>query len=414
MDQKLRQVEHARKADKETIVHLREQISVLKSDHEAETRALLEGVRSMVEQEVQHALATSSTSVSEATIASLRRHVETLDQDQATRVNVVAQDLERLNEALLGKHGAVNALKRANRELADKVEHGGVAYKKHSFASPDDFLTWVERQMPRGVPDYGLFVDVFSLLHTLSAGTITHSEALKTEHDQSKVNYKNSLQSRISTSYDTNFPDVFGRSDLSGQRFGASMDTHAKWYNPDTSQGLSVMIDMEMDRQYDAMIELVDVQLGGAPDLKYLAVDMLNDSKRFFAELHRFVEESYTAMKGGGGLDEKDAWDVTRSCFEQILTDVRASRGVVKYTRVDSPMLHVWGSLKAHEVMARYQKFKFKDDPALAGILIRFILKHQKDSSVVKLNSRLAKVESNCVSLKTEISRLKAGAGANS
>jgi hypothetical protein len=236
---------------------------------------------------------------------------------------------------------------------------------------------------------------------------VTHSEALKTEHDQTKVHYKNSLQSKVSTSFDTNFPDVFGTSDMSGQRFGKAMDAHDKWYDPDSSQGLSVMIDREIDRQYLAVVEMIDTQLGGT-DLKYLAMDMLNDSKRFFAETNRFIEESYSTMKGGGGLDEKEAWDVTRACFEQVLTDIHASRGVVKYTRVEKPLLHVWGALKAHEVMTRYQKFKFKDDPALTGILIRFILKHQKESAASKMLTRVAKVEVAHNSLKQDFNRLKA------
>jgi hypothetical protein len=369
---------------------------------------MTQDIKAMIQVEVAKAVKASAASPEkiEASIASLRLHVGALDQEQSLRTATMAQDLEQLEQSLLGKNGAISALKRVTQDIADKVEHGGVAYKKYSFASPEEFLKWMQRAMPRGTPDYGLFVDIFSLLHSLTSGTVTHSEALKTEHDQSKVHYKNSLQSKVSTSFDTNFPDVFGTSDLSGQRFGRAMDSHAKWYDPDASQGLSVMIDQELDRQYLAVVEMIDAQLGGT-DLKYLAMDMLNDSKRFFAETNRFIEESYSTMKGGGGLDEKEAWDVTRACFEQILTDIHASRGVVKYTRVDKPLLHVWGALKAHEVMNRYQKFKFKDDPALTGILIRFILKHQKESAASKLLGRVGKLEVAHNGLKQDFTRFK-------
>jgi hypothetical protein len=60
-----------------------------------------------------------------------------------------------------------------------------------------------------------------------------------------------------------------------------------------------------------------------------------------------------------------------------IFKDLAMARGVVDGIRENSPGFHIWGALKAHEVMQRYWDSQFQDDPALSGVPTRFMLKRR-------------------------------------
>ena len=59
---------------------------------------------------------------------------------------------------------------------------------------------------------------------------------------------------------------------------------------------------------------------------------------------------------------------------------------MVLHSRDTEPLHHIWGALKAHEVMSHFMKVDFQDDPSLNGLLTHFVFKHKVDLDGFKTN----------------------------
>jgi hypothetical protein len=86
--------------------------------------------------------------------------------------------------------------------------------------------------------DYSLFIDGFSILHSMDYGIVAYDTALSLEHAVSRASYFNSSQARVATSYCTAYLDVFRSSDDKGRSFDKSMSAYSKWHDRDSRGGL--------------------------------------------------------------------------------------------------------------------------------------------------------------------------------
>jgi hypothetical protein len=292
---------------------------------------------------------------------------------------------------------------------------GGVEFEDLHFGSPNEFLQWAKRHHP-GPLDYGLFVDGFSLLHGLNPGNVSQAEALKAEHDTKKVKYPSELAARVSTAFRTNFPDTFGTGgDPSGKSFGSAMSTHDKWHDPNLGTGLVVTIRERIVSEATAIANSINQELRDMPELLNLARTMLMTTRSFVLDLTRFVDDFYNEMNLAASMSETEAWVLTRTLLAEILKEIRKARGTVEHSRVKEPLLTIWGALKAHTVMKRYVEKEFRDDPALAGILNRYLIKRKTDldgldglkTKLNLLTTRLTTLDSSFKSFQTEICKKK-------
>jgi hypothetical protein len=97
----------------------------------------------------------------------------------------------------------------------------------------------------------------------------------------------------------------------------------------------------------------------------------------------------------------------------ELFRELSLARGTVKYLCEDSPSFYIWGALRAHAIMARFSDHSFHDDPALAGILVRFMLKRRNDiDGTEKLSQRIATLDGRVTAQNADIRALKKTKGA--
>jgi hypothetical protein len=110
-----------------------------------------------------------------------------------------------------------------------------------------------------------------------------------------------------------------------------------------------------------------------------LAKTMLAKSKEFIMDMCHFVEEFYKEMAESSAISPENAWTLTSTLLFEIFKERTKARSIVKQVRERNPLLHVWGTLKTHEVMERFSRNRFKEDPALTGILVQHIVRRKNN-----------------------------------
>jgi hypothetical protein len=324
--------------------------------------------------------------------------------DLTVPLTKVKERLSRLEVEMLEPTGRLQRLADATLELEQKIDFGGVKYGEYQFRSTTAFVRWVEGNSPRDQLDYGLFLDAFSLLHALHTGTVTMAKALQTERAIQNVKYHSRLEAKVSTSYDTTYPDIFGSGD--GQEtFGMAIPTHEKWFNPATQLGLSKTITTNAASTQTSVKAAIMLQLGPGP-LRELAKTMLEDSREFIYQLVKFVNDFYAEMSEAQSMTSAEAWLLTRTLLQEVLMKIRETRNEVELSREEQPLLHIWGALKAHVVMARFNANGIRNDPALTGALVRFILKRKTDvDGMESVSNKIRTLENKVRQAETELRR---------
>jgi len=316
--------------------------------------------------------------------------------------------------AVLEPEGTFGQIRLDVAALGEKIDMGGVEFGDRRFGSPKELFAWIKKRHPVGTPDYGLFWDGFSKLHALDPGTRTMSELLKDEHDTQKVKYRSELAARVSTSYKTNVPDVFGKPVSKAKAFGPAMATALGWHDRDAGTGLKVVIKDGIDDSFVAIKGAIETGLENR-ELRDLALDMLNDTKQFVLDLVRFVDDYFAEVSSASAVTEEDAWVLVSSMLAEIISEMRIARNLVKHSRVNNDMYHIWGALKTHVIMKRFSAANFINDSALSGVVVRFLMKRKTDldgmtgvnRKVTACEGKITTVANDVKALKTDVRKLK-------
>ena len=304
--------------------------------------------------------------------------------------------------------GALGLLRTTIRDLEEKSTHGGVEFGgKYRWSSPREFKDWFVRCAGTAeAVSFGLFIDSFVLLHGLDPGTVSMKDALDREHAVRKVKFQSLLEARCATSHMTNYPDVFG---TSGDRdeFMKTIDTCAKWEDPGTLTGLSLVIANALTSDVKAIEEGLSHEIED-PQLQMLATMMLNKSQVWVTNFMSFGEKFHGEMAAAPSMTPKEAWTLTRNMMGEVLRHARKARNSVATTRESDRLMHVWGCLKAHMAMEEFRIHQFRDHPALAGIQTRFLVKRKTDiDGLSRLTTRMTSAENKLGIVSQEVKNLR-------
>jgi hypothetical protein len=237
---------------------------------------------------------------------------------------------------------------------------------------------------PKGL-DWSVFVDAFGLMHAMETQAVAHAESQTEEHSSSRNNYAHTHQARMASSYQTVFPEVFGPAGDLGEGFGARMATYKKWNSGD-GQGVRHRLVAGAEATVKIVQHLVQAHIPD-PMLAQLATTMLAKSKDFVVTLVTFVDEFYHEMCQSG-MDDGQAWQLTCLMLLEMFSEMNKERTQVKAVMKSDRIFHVWGMLKTHTIMERLRDNKFRDDPSMTGILLRFIVKQRGGADNVTVINR--------------------------
>jgi hypothetical protein len=308
-------------------------------------------------------------------------------------------------------NGRVEALRKDLENLDAKLDAGGVGLEGTDiqFTSMRALIHWANYKVKPTASsclNYGLFQDAISMLHGLAPGTVKVKDALKARHDVEKINVPSALAAHVLTSYSTFYPDIFGSDkDEAGEKFGTAMSTPAKWRDDNTRSGLEFTIRDRIKTEYSAIMNSIQQDLGD-PDARELAKEMASRTRNFILNLVRFINEFFGEMRVAPSMTDAEAWELVLNMLAEIFREISKARSVVAHSRISEPSLHIWGALRAHEVMHRLESCDFRDDPTLNGILTRFVFKRKVDlDGLEAIKTRLTSVEGRVKGLDRDVKR---------
>ena len=332
----------------------------------------------------------------------------TTNQPQHTVAPTATVELEDLQAQIQDLDNTVNsptgqfqALVTMVDKLENRMDMGGVQFGDFQFGCMSDMLIFLSTRSKD--IDFGLFTDAFSCLHAMDVGTVDHDTALTSVYVITKSAYANNAQARISTSYRTAYPDIFGASDERSGTFGPAMSTYEKWNDRSVGGGIIVSIRESMKEQHH-QTNLSITQGITNREIRDLAKQMLDRTKEFVLDMCHFVEDFYAEMAASNAIPGEEAWSLTCSLLFEIFRDIRKARSVVKMVKETQPLFHIWGALRTHEVMERFTSNQFRDDPALTGILVRHIVQRKNNlDGTAQLTRKLAITDGKVATLQADV-----------
>lgn len=293
--------------------------------------------------------------------------------------------LVRVEHEVLNPLGTLETLRSRFTEFRDKQDSGGgITCHNVTFNSKTQLLAWFKEKHQH--IDY--FLDALAYLHAIRPAVVHIEDATRQREREGKLNLGSALQTAVETSFDTIIPSVLlgGRtvSEQGGSVYGWLI-SHLKkfevWKPLAVEDGVANQITDGVALVTDRITELRYEKTEESSAI-VLSTGLCADSANFCRELVRFITNQYEELTQRTLYTPQQIWSMQMECLSTIINELCAARGSVVDAARKQPAYYLWGMLRAWKVQSRYLANKFKDDPALTGIMVRRILMQGQDTSL--------------------------------
>jgi hypothetical protein len=368
-----------------TTLALEERINSLTSDLD-DTRAELSDERRNLritretvagEQRATEALMRRVEGVQAQTDANARELCTRASAPAPTATAALGNDVARCTHALFNNQGVVPLLRTQFTAFRERLESGGgIECHGVKFSSKKQLLSWYEAQ---NLAHPAIFLDALAVMHGIRATYKDPLDALKEVEMQGRVQYKSTLESALKNSFAYPVPPILtgGKRDTEGlgmfDVLKGALKTYQAWKPDDEPFGVAMQIEEGVENVYTRWAEYRE-SITTDPDLTVLSAGLLTDSKLFLVELVRYVNDQNHELLKGSAYIAAQVWAMQLECLATIFKELAAVRAGAESSGQQHAGYYVWAMLRAWEIQQRYRKNKFKDDPALTGIMVRRIV----------------------------------------
>jgi Asp-tRNA(Asn)/Glu-tRNA(Gln) amidotransferase C subunit len=367
--------------------------------------------------EVMRQLGTMQTRDYQSTlrVLELERQLNQMRADGSRAVGLSPDEKAALAEIgpiktmAMGSQANLGKLQLEMSMVRSRAAGQGVQIGRFNFSSYPELRLFVETKMK---DNYGLILDVVSLLHSIDASYVDPDQAVATEASRLRAKYGSPLEMKVATSFKTSFPSVMFRDTTSvgpsaaatEGYLGPGMGSIEKWDARDGVSGTKFVIENGIRRMEDSIPFEIEENLEG--DGADLARYCFGQSVSFAHHLTTFIDTFFLEMSNAAGFKGKEAWDLVTAVLVKVFSDLRDARAIAQDSRGAAGF--IWGTLQAHMVMKRFLKHNFKRDPGLNAILVQFILKKkQSDATNVLGGINIKNLETQVKKLERDVANLK-------
>jgi hypothetical protein len=336
-------------------------------------------------------------------------HVEGTGSGLSADEKAALAEIGPIKTTALGSHANLGKLQLEMSMVRLRAAGQGVQIGRFNFSSYPELRLFVETKM-KG--NYGLILDVVSLLHSIDASYVDPDQAVATEASRLRAKYGSPLEMKVATSFKTSFPSVMFRNTTSvgpsaaatEGYLGPGMGSIEKWDARDGVSGTKFVIENSIQHMEDSIpFEIEENLEGDGVDLSWYC---FGQSVSFAHHLTTFINTFFLEMSNAAGFKGKEAWDLVTAVPVKVFSDLRDARAIAQDSRGAAGF--IWGMLQAHMVMKRFLKHNFKRDPGLNAILVQFILKKkQSDATNVLGGINIKNLEAQVKKLERDVSNLK-------
>jgi uncharacterized protein YneF (UPF0154 family) len=350
-------------------------------------------------------------------VASLAVRVGVAEQSaSAVALDTLRDAVHTCSTALFGQNGLVPNLSGQFRAFRERLEAGGgIECHGTKFSSGREVMAWYEE---KNLESPAMFVDAIALLHGITASYVSRMDAGKRLELQGKNSHASDLEEIVVTSFQTVLPSVFCDSRTAeGSSAPAilkkKMKTFQEWRpKGEMAPGVATEI-TDGVKELASQVRVYRTETTTDANVRDLAAGLLEDSRLFCNELVAFIDRQNEALTSNSNYSAEQIWDMQLECVRKILTELSVARREVALAARHKPALYLWGMLRAWEIQQRYLENHFKDDPALTGILVRYIVMQSGRDGVKDKLAQFSKLQEqvadNYRTLSSKISKLEIG-----
>jgi hypothetical protein len=290
----------------------------------------------------------------------------------------------------------LNTLEHLVNSLEKRIVGDGIRIGRFLFQSKEDLRLWTMQHVQNN--RFGLFVDAVSIFDFLAQAHVDSESNMSHLYNSQKNGFDTTYESRIISSMQNLFPNLFGKSSSDGldtSRALPGLQTPEKW-NSESVTGLQLQIERELpnvDLQFrNAIIGTFE----SSSEARDLALELLYRSKKFALDLCNFIQRDYEFWRHKK-YSKKDAWELTSLSVRRIFEDIHVVRVVGRDSRdLKNPTLTatqiMWATLRAHTVMEEYSRRNFFEHPSISAVIARHLASnHTKPDAT--LEDRFLKME---------------------
>jgi hypothetical protein len=287
------------------------------------------------------------------------------------------------------------------------------------FRTSKEANAWLVLHMP----DHhcGLVVDIHMVMENIQAA-IAGQDSISMLEKLFKLKIQTLADGLAMKSFETKVPRYFSQTSAhkvvkhDASHF-ETIGTFDEWDAP--ISGFRARLKEELTTFRSAHQENIDESLSRGSVGYAVATMALTESVSWLEGFIVFLDDYHhdlTKAKFGS----KKAWHVATRLGRRMLLEVASPRNSVQNSFMAGKNDQVcqrifWSVLKSHDVMARYKKLNYKDDPTVSSELVKFLAVNTGFEVLDALSSEMVVVKSEISSMKKELqASVKAsGAAAN-
>jgi hypothetical protein len=291
-------------------------------------------------------------------------------------------------------------------QITAENDEQAIRFAGLGFRSAREANAWLVINMPGH--HCGLIVDVHTVFEHIQIQSFGQ-DSIKTMESLSKLKIKTMADGIAMTSFEQKIPRFFKKAAVHKvvRDDSSHFDTivsYDEWDAP--GSGFRVQLKDELVTFRAAHLEIIDSVLDRDSKARAIASMALTESVSWIEGFIVFLDDYHrdlTKAKFG----TKKAWNVTTRLGKRILEEVANPRNGVSNSfeagnneQVCQRIL--WAVLRSQDVMARYKRNGFKDDPTVSAELVKFMAVNTGFDALEVMVAKVKTMEAEAVASKKE------------
>lgn len=282
----------------------------------------------------------------------------------------------------------------------------GVRVQHHTFQSKEELKEWVKLHLTGC--RFGIFLDGVSIWEYFSQSHQNMSDVINTFRDTARIGFSTIHEGKVATSFQNVLPGILGKGQDTSL-YLPGLPSHKRWNAGNGSSGLRFHITQELPGVNTQVLNNIDSTLSDPySPARNLAIECLQRSMQFVAELSAYISRFYDELKCSGSFSEDQCWQLVCRCIKRCFQDmssVRVTARDIKHAkdRDATATEYIWATMKTHAIMEEYVRHNFEDHPSFASVITRFVTNNSFQSDLKDILSRLDRNEKDLKALSKRV-----------
>lgn len=301
----------------------------------------------------------------------------------------------------------VKALGAQMDTVIDGRERRAVKFFGQTFRGHHEAEAWVGEFLDND--SFGLIVDAHLVFEHVYHQAFSDEGSLKDLNVLYKIKIDNITQGLAISSFDNPMPKFLSISTntltkkpkikkVDSSHFD-NIDNYEDWDLP--IMGFRAKLKEHLEEFEESHIRMIQELLSVEDPAYRVATMSVQTSVGWIHNFISYLDETYMDTSRLQSFTSARAWQLVTQIGRRILTDVASPRnGIKKLFRIGDnahiAQAMIWPMIQAHEVMARFKKASFKDDPSVSNEFMKFMATNSGSTDgITGLNLKITKLEND-------------------